>query len=182
MYGSSPSTMTPVCAANGTLLMKNVRILKRWTAHFSQLFNRPAAVDEQALDDMPQRHLIPSLNETLMSEETVKAMVQIQSEKASRPDGIPPEIYKVGVRLPSTASTVYFNLFGRGESCLKTSEMQHHTSVPQHCRKITGWHPFEQNHGIPSKQRVLRNSVRLQTKQRHFGHGLCHQTAAGKMH
>ena len=67
--------MTPVCAANGTLLMKNVRIFKRWTAHFSQLLNRLAAVDEQALDDMPQRHLTPSLDETPMAEETVKAIV-----------------------------------------------------------------------------------------------------------
>ena len=58
-----------------------VHILEHWTAHFSQLLNRPSAVDEQAPNDLPQRPLIPTLDETPMREETVKAIGQLQIGK-----------------------------------------------------------------------------------------------------
>ena len=64
VYEPSPSTMTPVREADGILLTYKVHILEHWTVHFSQLLNRLSAVDEQALNGMPQRCLIPILDET----------------------------------------------------------------------------------------------------------------------
>ena len=36
--------------------------LERWTAHFSQLLNKTANVEDQAIQDMPQRPLIHTLD------------------------------------------------------------------------------------------------------------------------
>jgi len=108
--------MTPVHAADGTLLTDKVHILERWTAHFSQLLNRPSAVDVQALNDMPQRPLIPTLDESPTREETVKAISQLQTGKAPGPDGIPPEIYKAGGEAIIDRLTSLFQAFReRGE-------------------------------------------------------------------
>ena len=45
---------------------------------------------------MPQRPLIYTLDGPPTKAETVKAIEQLQAGKAPGPDGIPPEIFKVG--------------------------------------------------------------------------------------
>ena len=82
VYGPSSSTMTPVPADDGILLIDKGQILERCTAHFSQLLNIPSTIDEQALQNMPQRSLIPTLDESPTREETVKAINQLQTGKA----------------------------------------------------------------------------------------------------
>ena len=111
VYGPPSSAMTPVRAAEGTLLTEKKQILERWTAHFSQLLNRPSCVDEQALLNMPQRPLIPALDEGPTIEETVKAINQLQTGKAPGPDGIPSEIYKMGGQALAEQLTRLFQAF-----------------------------------------------------------------------
>ncbi|XP_072178194.1 craniofacial development protein 2-like [Diadema setosum] len=55
VYGSTPNAMAPVRSANGTLLTEKSNIIQRWSEHFSQLLNRPSQIDQQAIQDMPQR-------------------------------------------------------------------------------------------------------------------------------
>ena len=93
-----------------------VHILEHWTAHFSQLLNRPSAVDEQAPNDLPQRPLISTLDETPMQEETIKAIRQLQTGIAPGSDEMPPEIGKVGGETIINWLTSLFQAFSeRGE-------------------------------------------------------------------
>ncbi|XP_063594968.1 uncharacterized protein LOC134771946 [Penaeus indicus] len=62
VYGPSSSILTSVRADDGTLPTDKGQILERCTVHFSQLLSRPSTIDEQALQDMPQRPLIPTLD------------------------------------------------------------------------------------------------------------------------
>jgi len=96
VYGPSSNTMAPVRSADGTLLTEKSDITERWRQHFSQLLNRPSIIDQQAIQDMPQRPLLASLDEPPSLEETQKAMKQLQGGKAPGPDGIPPEVFKEG--------------------------------------------------------------------------------------
>ena len=111
VYGPSSSTMTPVRAADGSLLTDKKNILDRWTAHFSQLLNRPSSVNEEAIKNLPQRPEISALDESPTRAETVKAINQLQSGKAPGPDGIPPEIYKMGGAALVDRLTILFQAF-----------------------------------------------------------------------
>ena len=88
--------MTPIRASDGTLLTEEANILECWTAHFSQLLNKTSSVEEETIQDMPQRPLFHTLDGSPTKAETVKAIEQLQAGKTPGPDGIPPEIFKVG--------------------------------------------------------------------------------------
>ena len=88
--------MTPIRASDGTLLTEEAHILERWTAHFSQLLNKTSSVEDQTIQDTPQRPLIHTLHGPPTKAETVKAIEQLQTDKATGPDGIPPKIFKAG--------------------------------------------------------------------------------------
>ena len=116
VYGPSSSTMTPVRDVDGSLLTDKDKILKRWTAHFSQLLNRPSSVDDQALQNIPQRPPIPALDDSPTREETVKAIGQLQTGKTPGPDGIPPEIFKMGgPTLTDQLTSLFQALWEKGE-------------------------------------------------------------------
>ena len=96
VYGPTSRSMTPLRSADGKLLTDKAQILERWTAHFSQLLNRESTVDDQVFADIPQRPIIAALDGCPTVAEIVKAIEQLQSGKAPGPDGIPPEVFKVG--------------------------------------------------------------------------------------
>ena len=76
--------MTPIRADDRILLTDKGQILG-----WSGLPLHPAAkqtIDEQALQNMPQRPLIPILDESPTREKAVKAINQLQTGKAQRPD------------------------------------------------------------------------------------------------
>ena len=81
-------------ADGSTLLKEKNSINSRWKEHFSTLLNRPSTVDPKALDLIPQRQVIDSLDFPPTEEEVEKAIGQINSGKAPGMDGIPGEIYK----------------------------------------------------------------------------------------
>lgn len=96
VYGPTSNAMAPVRSADGTLLTERRDIIQRWSEHFSQLLNRSSRIDQQAIQDMPQRPVLASLDDPPTREETQKAIKQLQMGKAPGPDGIPPEIFKEG--------------------------------------------------------------------------------------
>ncbi|PFX12093.1 RNA-directed DNA polymerase from mobile element jockey [Stylophora pistillata] len=90
---SRPNT-TPLLSTNGTLLKEKNAINERWRKHSNILLNRSSTVSNEALDQIPQRPTIDSLDFPPSMEEVQKAIKQISSGKAPDKDGIPAEIYK----------------------------------------------------------------------------------------
>ena len=111
VYGPPTSAVTPIRASDGTLLTKKAHILERWTAHFSQLLNKTSSVEDQAIQDTLHRPLIHTLDGPPTKAETVKAIEQLQTGKATGPDGIPSEIFKVGGEALTEQLVSLFQLF-----------------------------------------------------------------------
>ena len=74
MYGPPSSKTTPIRDSEGNLLTEKATILQRWAEHFNQLLNRPSSIDDQAIQDIPQRPLIKSLDDPPIADETIKAV------------------------------------------------------------------------------------------------------------
>jgi len=97
IYGPSASGTSPLLSADGTSLITDKSdILKRWAEHFDSILNRPSAVNNDAIDRLPQ--IAPNLAlDTMPTEvELQKAISQLSSGKAPGSDNIPAEIYKHG--------------------------------------------------------------------------------------
>ena len=103
--------MTPIRASDVTLLTEKAHTLERWTAHFSQLLNKTSSVEDQAMQDTPQRPLTHTLDGPPTKAETDKAIEQLQTGKAPGPDGIPSEIFKVGGEVSTEQLVSLFQLF-----------------------------------------------------------------------
>jgi len=159
-------------ASDGALLTEKAHILERWTAHFSQLLNKTSSVEDQAIQDTPQRPLIHTLDGPLTKAETVEAIEQMQTGKASDSDGIPPEIFKVSGEALTEHLVSLFHSRGREARFRKTSrtptsficirtkvkshlrQPQRHLT-PQNCWQAPGQNPPEQDHQATSGQRCL---------------------------
>ena len=104
------STVTPIRDYEGNLLTAKESILERWAEHFETLLNRPSIIQDQFIDDIPQRSLINLLDECPTLAEAKKAVDQLQSGKAPGPDGILPEILKSGDYALLVRLTNFFQL------------------------------------------------------------------------
>ena len=62
VYGPSRPNTTPLLSTNGTLLKEKNAINERWREHFSTLLNRPSTVSSEALDQIPHRPTLDSLD------------------------------------------------------------------------------------------------------------------------
>ena len=111
VYGPLTSAMTPIRTLDDTLLTEKTHTLERWTAHFSQLLNKTSSVEDQAIEHMPQRPLIHTLDGLPTNAETVKAIEQLPSGKAPGLDGIPSEIFKAGGEAFTEQLVSLFQLF-----------------------------------------------------------------------
>ena len=69
-------------------------ILARWSEHFQTLFRANGAVQETAINCVPQLPPIEALDERPTLEELTVAIDQLKSRKAAGVDGIMPEIWK----------------------------------------------------------------------------------------
>ena len=72
-----------------TLLIDKEAILKRWAEHFNSVLNRPATINEDAIDRLPQIECNVLLDEFPTVMETRKAVQQLSSGKAPGTDAIP---------------------------------------------------------------------------------------------
>ena len=103
-------TVTPIRDSEGNLQTAKASILERWAEHFDTLLNRPSIIEDQIIDDLPQRSLINLLDECPTIAEAKKAVDHLQSGKAPGPDGIPPEIFKSGGYALLVRLTNFFQL------------------------------------------------------------------------
>ncbi|KAL8611913.1 hypothetical protein ACOMHN_061994 [Nucella lapillus] len=94
VYGPSRPSTTPLLSMNGALLKEKKAMNERWREHFSTLLNRPSTVSNEALDQIPQRPTLDSLDLPPSLEEVHRAIQQTSSGKAPGKDGIPAEIFK----------------------------------------------------------------------------------------
>ena len=89
--------MVPLKSKDGlTTFITPDEIMKRWTEHFTDLFSNPAVVDNAAIDSIPQRDCIYSLDEEPSLDETINSIKQINTGKAPGLEGIPVEFLRHG--------------------------------------------------------------------------------------
>ncbi|KAL8612438.1 hypothetical protein ACOMHN_058566 [Nucella lapillus] len=94
VYGPSRPSTSPLLSLSGTLLKEKSAINERRRENFSTLLNRPSTVSSEALDQIPQRPAMDSLDAPPTMEEVTKAIHQTSSGKATGMDGIPAEFFK----------------------------------------------------------------------------------------
>ena len=97
VYGPKISGSTPLLNVDGTkLLTEKNQILERWAEHFSNVLNRPADINDEAIDRLPQVEINEDLDTLPTEDEVRKAVKQLSFGKALSPDAIPAEVYKAG--------------------------------------------------------------------------------------
>jgi len=68
-------------ADGSTLLTDKKQILERWTEHFDNMLNRPAAINDKAIARLPQLATNQELDIPPSSKEVSKAIKQMPVEK-----------------------------------------------------------------------------------------------------
>ncbi|VDM00794.1 unnamed protein product [Schistocephalus solidus] len=84
-------------SADGTtLLTETMKIMMHWAEHFRSVLNRPSTISDAIIDRLPKAETNVDLDLLTLLQETIKAVQQLASGKATRSDAIPAEIYKHG--------------------------------------------------------------------------------------
>ncbi|VDM04355.1 unnamed protein product [Schistocephalus solidus] len=99
----------PMLSSDGTtLLTEKSQILKRWAEHLRSVLNCSSAISNAAIDRPPQVDMKDDLGLPPYLPETIRAVQQISSGKATGSDAIPPEVYKhCGPRLSAELTTLF---------------------------------------------------------------------------
>ena len=109
VYGPTHQVQSPLRSSDGqNLFTDNTSILACWSEHFQTLFSANRAVQVTAINRVPQLSPIEALDEPPTLEELT--VDQLKSHKAAGVDGIPPEIWKQGVRLIMSSFTIFATL------------------------------------------------------------------------
>ena len=89
-------------------------VVGRWSEHFQKLLNVPGNIDQEALDNIPQRIIKTSLDGIPTIDEMASAIAGLKDGKAPGGDGIPAEVWKHGGddSLQQTAATNHQYLGG----------------------------------------------------------------------
>ena len=66
--------------------------MKRWTEHFTDLFYNPSVINENVINNLPQKDIILEMMDHPSIEEIQKTIKQINTGKAPGFDGIPIEV------------------------------------------------------------------------------------------
>ncbi|BHF85638.1 hypothetical protein SprV_1002880900 [Sparganum proliferum] len=97
VYGPPTKGTAPLLSADGsTLLTEKTQILQRWAEQFRGVLNLPSAISDAAIDRLPQVETNADLDLPPSLQETIRAVQQLSSGKATGSDAIPAEIYKHG--------------------------------------------------------------------------------------
>ena len=96
VYGPTSSGSSPLLSADGnTLFTDKEKILVRWAEHFNSVLNRPASINNEAINRLPQVPINEALDDPTLLE-TQKAIRLLSNGKAPGSDSIPAEVYKEG--------------------------------------------------------------------------------------
>nr|VZI28846.1 unnamed protein product [Spirometra erinaceieuropaei] len=97
VYGPPTKGTAPLLSADGsTLLTEKTQILQRWAEHFWGVLNRPSVISDAAIARLPQVETNVDLDLPPSLQETIRAVQQLSSGKATGSDAIPAEVYKHG--------------------------------------------------------------------------------------
>ncbi|BHF68168.1 hypothetical protein SprV_0301120000 [Sparganum proliferum] len=97
IYGPPTERTAPFLSSDrSTLLRERSQIQKRWTRHFGNVLNHPSAISDAAIDRLPQVEINVDLDLPPCFPETIRAVQELSSGKASGSNAIPVEIYKHG--------------------------------------------------------------------------------------
>ena len=92
-FGSKASSITPLLSKDGTTVLKSPEdIMGRWFEHFRDLFFNPSAVDDAAVESIPQNEYYPELDIEPSLAEVIECIKHINTGKAPGLDGIPVEL------------------------------------------------------------------------------------------
>ena len=112
IYGPVSSGTSPLLSADGTtLITERSEILERWAEHFDSVLNRPSAINDAAINRLPQVEINTQLYIPPDIEEVKKAISQLSCGKAPGADAIPSEIYKAGGPILTEKLTELFKTF-----------------------------------------------------------------------
>nr|VZI42116.1 unnamed protein product [Spirometra erinaceieuropaei] len=117
VYGPPTQGTAPLLSADGsTLLTEKTQILQRWAEHFRGVLNRASVISEAAIARLPQVETNADLDLPPSLQETIRAVQQLSSGKASGSDAIPAEVYKHGGPLLMDHLTALFqDMWRQGE-------------------------------------------------------------------
>ena len=108
VYGPHFKASPVIRSKEGVLLKDSTQIRDRWAEHFEGVLNQDSDFDMSVLDEIPQWDINQSLAIEPTLEEVEQSIKQLTSGKASGPDGIPPDVFKLGG--PAIAEELH-NLF-----------------------------------------------------------------------
>ncbi|BHF63698.1 hypothetical protein SprV_0200669200 [Sparganum proliferum] len=96
-YGPQRKGPAPLLSADGsTLIAEKIQILQRWAEHFRGVLNRSSTISDAAIGRLPQVETNVDLDRPPSLNETIRAVEQLCSGKASGFDAIPAGVYKHG--------------------------------------------------------------------------------------
>ena len=97
LYGPQPTGTSPLLSVDGSqLVTEKDQILKRWAEHFDSVLNRESAINDAAINRLPQIDVNENLELLPTEDEVHRAVNQLSNGKAPGPDAIPAEVYKKG--------------------------------------------------------------------------------------
>ena len=92
-------------ADGSTLQVEKKMIIERWAEHFNSVLNRPAQINNEAINRLPQVPINHKLDVPPSKKEIDTAITQLSSGKAPGSDSIPAEVYKNGGPITLTKLT-----------------------------------------------------------------------------
>nr|VZI10985.1 unnamed protein product [Spirometra erinaceieuropaei] len=128
VYGLPTKATAPLFRADGiTLLTEEMQILKRWAEHFRGVLNCSSVISDTAIVRLPQVETSINLDLPSFLHETIRAVQQLCSGKASGSDTIFAERYKHSGPRPMDHLTALLRRCGVKEKSRKISK------TPQSC-------------------------------------------------
>ena len=95
VYGPTTSGTSPLLSADGsTLIIGKEKIFERWAKHLDSVLNHPSAINDTAINRLPQVPIDETLDAVPTLKGTQKGISQLSSGKAPGSDAIPAEVYK----------------------------------------------------------------------------------------
>lgn len=110
VFGPMSNGPIPILSKEGNILTDRREIIRRWGEHFSSVLNTTSIVDEELINNLPQRPILEGLSVAPPIAEVKKAIKQLTNGKSPGNDGIPAEIYKCGSNLLVTKLSELFSL------------------------------------------------------------------------
>ena len=124
VYGPSKPGSTPLQSADGSMLIKDQKGLrKRWAEHFSTLLNKPSTVDPTALEQVPQQPTLNDLDLPPSMDELSKALKQTNSGRRRARMASQQKSTKPQVQEPWKFSLILSKASGIKRRCQTTSVM-----------------------------------------------------------